>query len=262
MLAEFENNLRARRLEALNDPRSTHELVSVILMETDEEAAWDAVLLLHYRGTREVFDVACGLCGSECSKERTLGANILGQLGVPERAFPKQSVATLLQLLRHERDEEVLQAICVAFGHLRKPEPIPALSKLKNHSSVMVRHGVVMGLLSLTEPLAIATLIEMSIDSDELVRDWATFGLGTQIDEDNVEFREALYARLFDTDEATRGEALVGLARRSDQRILKTLIRELENNTSASWLDYVAPQEWLRPGTSAVAADCAIQSGT
>jgi HEAT repeat protein len=76
--------------------------------------------------------------------------------------------------------------------------------------------------------LAVHTLIELSRDQDELVRDWATFGLGSQIETDTAPIREALFARLSDADEIVRGEALVGLARRRDERAIEPLIQELQ----------------------------------
>jgi HEAT repeat protein len=74
---------------------------------------------------------------------------------------------------------------------------------------------------------AIKALIELSRDKDSDVRDWATFGIGTMIDTDTHEIREALLARVTDPDDDTRGEALVGLARRKDERVLEPLINEL-----------------------------------
>src|SRR5262249_24072368 len=72
--------------------------------------------------------------------------------------------------------------------------------------------------------------IELSEDEDEDVRDWATFGLGTQIDLDTPQIREALAMRLDDSGEA-QGEAMVGLARRKEERVLKPLLEAL------SWAD-------------------------
>jgi HEAT repeat protein len=133
----------------------------------------------------------------------------------------------LLELLEVEIDEEVLQAACVALGHIYSPAAVSGLARLKNHPSSDVRYGVVFGLLGFEENLAIETLIELSRDKDNLVRDWATFGLGTQIETDTPQVREALFMRLFDADEETRGEAFVGLARRRDERIVEPLINEL-----------------------------------
>jgi HEAT repeat protein len=224
---EMRAALESRTHEAQNDPRSTAELITMALTEPDEDAAWDAVVTLHFRGTKEVFDAASLLCASNCRQERTLGANILGQLGIPDRSFPDESIAWLLRLLEVETEEEPLNAICVALGHLHDPMAIAALSRLCSHPSAAVRYGVVFGLLSFAEDLAIKTLIRLSGDQDSLVRDWATFGLGTQIDADTAEIRDALFHRLADVDEVTRGEALVGLARRKDPRVVEPLINEL-----------------------------------
>jgi len=65
-------------------------------------------------------------------------------------------------------------------------------------------------------------------DTDADVRDWATFGLGVLGDHDSQETRDALFHRLNDEDVATREEALVGLAKRHDTRILPQLIHELQ----------------------------------
>ena len=85
-------DLTSRIREAQDDPRTVGELVSLALSEQDENAAWDVVGILHFRGTQEVFDAARLLCRSCCAAEQTLGANILGQLGVPVRSFPDESV--------------------------------------------------------------------------------------------------------------------------------------------------------------------------
>jgi HEAT repeat protein len=238
MTDELKATLESWTREAQHDPRATHEFVTMALTDPDEDAAWNAVVMLHYRGTREVFDAACQLCASECPQERTLGANILGQLGIPTRSFPDESVAVLLRLLEVESDEEVLEAICIALGHVHDPTAIPSLVRLKAHPSARVRYAVVFGLLGFEDQLAIKTMIEMSRDQDDLVRDWATFGLGTQIDQDTPEIREALLARVFDEDEVTRGEALVGLARRKDQRVIEPLITELTRYPDAEYGSY------------------------
>lgn len=106
--------------------------------------------------------------------------------------------------------------------------------RFKHHADEGVRFGVVMGLLTLEDELAVQTLIELSTDADADVRDWATFGLGSQIELDTPAIREALVARLSDEDEDTRGEAMVGLARRHDSRMVAPLLTDLEHGYSGS----------------------------
>jgi HEAT repeat protein len=64
-------------------------------------------------------------------------------------------------------------------------------------------------------------------DTDEHVRDWATFGLGVLGQVDSPEIREALVTRLSDTNLDVREEALVGLAKRKDRKAIPALIGEL-----------------------------------
>src|SRR5438309_1224094 len=96
---ELKGGLEAGTSEAPSDPRSTHELISTALIAPDEEVASEAILALHYRATREVFDAASQLCKSECPQERSLGANILGQLGIPDRTFRGETVKLLVVLI-------------------------------------------------------------------------------------------------------------------------------------------------------------------
>jgi HEAT repeat protein len=221
--------------DARRDGRSTAEIISQALAEADEFRAWDHVITLHFRATRDVLVEAVALCASECPQERTLGANILGQLGIPRRAFPEECHAALVRLLQEEDDPEVLNAACVACGHLKHPQAVPFLTALSRHSEEDVRLGVVHGLLAREDPEAVECLIVLSADADADVRDWATFGLGSQIDVDEPPLRAALLARLADTDLVARAEAMVGLARRRDERVIPALLDALH---SARFAEY------------------------
>ncbi|MFN6571298.1 HEAT repeat domain-containing protein [Dendronalium sp. ChiSLP03b] len=212
------------------DSRSTQELIKLALTEKDE----DAVSILHFRGNQEVFAAASKLCASQNPQERELGADILGQLGIPDRTFPDECLAILLKLLECEQNADVLNSIAVAFGHLHDARAISSLVRLKNHPCSSVRYGVVFGLLGYEDKLAINTLIELSSDQDDEVRNWATFGLGSQIETDTTAIREALYQRFMNENTEKNyeiyAEALVGLAKRKDSRILTRLIEELSSD--------------------------------
>jgi HEAT repeat protein len=222
-----DSSCRERTAEAREDPRSTHELLTIALTAEDEDTTWEAVGVLHWRGTREVFDAARQFCASPCPRERAVGADVLGQLGIPERSFPDESLAILTELLKLDQPVEVLSSAAFACGHLHDARAIDPLVRLKNHPCEDVRYAVVLGLLGHEDDRAVRTLIELSADPDADVRDWATFGLGQQIDLDTSEIREALYARVEDEDGDTRAEALMGLARRRDGRVIEPLIEDL-----------------------------------
>ncbi len=213
-----------------NDSITTEELIQLALNAENEDELWQIVPVLQFRGNLEVFEAAQQLCQSEISKERKLGVDILGQLGIPKRTFPDESLSILLKLLDTEKDSDVLSSIGIALGHIGDKRAIEPLIKLKNHSTVEVRYGVVLGISGHEEAESINTLIELTSDEDENVRNWATFGLGSQINTDTSEIREALFQRLGDENYEIRGEALVGLSRRQDQRVVEPLIKELSSD--------------------------------
>lgn len=210
-----------------DDPRSIDDLMLAAMCETDEDRAWDAVRALHWRGSHEVLDRALSLCGSACAFERRIGADILGQLGVPVRSFPEECLGALLRMLETEHDAAALRAILIALSHHDEIKAIAAALRFRNHVDDDLRHGVVVVLMGHDEPRAIEGLIELTRDSDVCVRDWATFALGSQTDADTPELRAALIDRLADEDGTTREEAMVGLAQRKDRRVLPALREEL-----------------------------------
>src|SRR3954452_12733836 len=72
---------------------------------------------------------------------------------------------------------------------------------------------------------AVEALIALSADPPDGVRDWVTFALAVQIDRDTAEVRDALAARLEDSDVDARAEAIRGLARRRDERALDAALK-------------------------------------
>ena len=199
------------------------------LGESDDDLVWNAIGALQRRGTHEILDRAIQLCTSFCALERRTGADILAQLGSPGRAFPEICFRTLLEMLERESRGDVLNSILVALAHQHRAESVSHAFRFRQHADADVRYGVVHVLTGQTEPLAVAGLIELTRDPVADIRDWATFGLGTQLDLDTPEIRECLMDRLTDTDDNTRCEALVGLAQRRDRRVLPALSRELKS---------------------------------
>lgn len=224
------------------DTRPNEVLLHVALTAADEEVVWRAIAALHLRGGRDVFEHACKLCASLEAHERRVGTDILGQLGTPNHTLPEETLAVLLGMLEREQEPDVLNSIAVALGHRRDPRAIEPLVRLKKHPDERVRSGVVFGLLCQKDELAILTLVELSRDLDPDVRDWATFGLGSQIEADTPAIREALVARLADEDETVRGEAIVGLARRHDRRMVEPLLTDLEAGWFGSLLAEAATE--------------------
>lgn len=213
-----------------DDLRTIDELVGSALSETSEELSWRVVTMLHFRGTQEVLEEAKRLSVSSCNRERRLGADILGQLGVPERTFPGECTDILCCMLSVEEDVEVLTSILIALSFQNCSDAISLVTRFSDHSDPAVRHAVVLALAGAECPDAIASLVRLSRDVDDNVRDWATFAIGTLFETDTQQIRDALFDRIADRHDDTRGEALLGLARRKDSRVIDALKAELASD--------------------------------
>lgn len=208
----------------------TETLVRRALRAKNHDTAWKFITALHWRGTREVLDAASRLCRSSSSHDRGIGADILGQLGLPERTFPQETLEILHDMLRAEQEAEVLADALVAIGHAQDAADTSNLDLViekAHHKEEDVRYGAVFALLGRDDHDSISTMIELSKDPDEDVRNWATFGLGSMIESDTPKIRDALLERLSEKNAEIRGEALVGLAERNHPNTIGTIIKEL-----------------------------------
>lgn len=214
--------------------RSIEALFERALTSADEDEAWEAIHELRSTATEAVFVEALAHCRSTEARRRRVGVDVLAQLGIPETTYRERVVALLVQLLDEEHDPDVLESIAIGLGHRDDARAIRPLLALVHHPDTGVRYGVAFGLLGHPDPQAIDALIALSQDSDAHVRDWATFGLAVQIDIDTPEIRAALVARLDDAEGDTAGEAMVGLARRKDRRVVAPLLELLQSGDAGS----------------------------
>lgn len=218
-----------------DDTRSSEELVAACLTTEDEDDRWDLVRTIRRRGGETEFRLAEELCRSTDPKRRELGADILGQLGVGNRLFQEESVTILLDLL-NDPDETVLDSAIAALGHRQDPRSVSPVCALAVHPDSDIRYTVAVALGSLKDAASTAALVQLCRDPDEEVRNWATFGLGSLSEADSPEIREALFARTEEENGEIRGEALIGLARRKDERALGLVLRELDGPFEGSWV--------------------------
>lgn len=199
----------------------------------DDDKPWNAVHALRRIGTRQVFDKAVERMESAEPLERARGLDVIAQLGKtaehPSNRFPQESYDAVVKAVQQERELQPLNSAISALGHIDDPRAVPLIAAFHSHPSDEVRFTVACALGCFpNEPLSVQTLLTLMGDADADVRDWATFGLGVLGDQDSPEIRQALSRRVNDEDVDTREEALVGLAKRHDTRILPQLIHELE----------------------------------
>jgi HEAT repeat protein len=199
----------------------------------EDDAPWDAVAALRRMGTREVFDQAAAWCQSDVPLKRARGADVLAQLRkAPDckvNVFSEESYALLTELVQEESHPRPLASAIAALGHLDNPSAVPMIANFHAHPNAEVRYDVAFALGCFPdEPRSVQVLVRLMRDADEDVRDWATFGVGVLGNSDSTEIREALFVALADADEDVSEEALVGLAKRKDRRIVPMLLAELE----------------------------------
>ncbi len=200
----------------------------------DDDAPWAAVHELRHIGTQEVFDKAVEWCRSADPIKRARAADVIAQLGKtagrPEQAFPDDSFIVIASLIKTETDPQPLSSEIQALGHIGNPRAVRILSPFQVHPDSNVRFALACALDNFAnDPMAVDALIHLTHDEDEDVRDWATFGIGALSKADSPAIREALLARLDDSFEDARQEAIVGLARLRDQRALPALLSALED---------------------------------
>lgn len=223
-----------------NDPRTTDELMEEAAAafnykNSDDDVLsgtyWKPVRILHCRADNSVMTAATKLLSSEISDDRIIATDILSQVAFGNETRRSEAADLLLPRFQRETNSEVLNSMSFAFGHIGDARSIPRLVELSSHTDESLRYAVVHGLSGHDDGRAIAALIVLSSDPDDDVRDWATFGLGSQTEADTPELRNALVRRLNDLDDDTRHEALVGLARRGDIRIVPTFLKELKSSS-------------------------------
>ena len=114
----------------------------------------------------------------------------------------------------------MLATIASAFGNLGAPYGLETLLRLRRHADPRVREGAADALAGRDDERVFDALVELTADPEPGIRDWATFALGTLSPQDTPTLRDALAARLDDSDDSTRIEAVHGLALRGDARAL------------------------------------------
>jgi HEAT repeat protein len=222
----------------LND-LSLKSLVSTSLQNWGSDESWGAISELQMRGSPDALSVAKRLAKSPNYRKRAIGLYMASQLRQRRKGIRFGSIEYALDSTQevllaglHDLHSEVLSAAISGFGHRPHPFALPALIKFASHPDKKIRFHVAVALGSYSEADSIDALLRPATDDSDAVRDWATFGIGSMHEEDSPKVRDRLWANLQDNDEDVRGEALVGLAVRKDERIIPLLLKLLNMDCS------------------------------
>jgi hypothetical protein len=205
------------------------------LRDIECEGTWEHISALRMEGTRSVLEKALAWCQDVDPFRRSIGVSILAQLGENGKNYPDETKAMIRLMIETEQDQEVITSLISAVHFREIPEGAAWLISLAQHPSEDIRWRIAWGLPipNVYDPelqrQSIDTLMQMLMDLDSQVRDWATFSLSAT-DEDSPQLREALLERMKDTDFNTRSEAAIGLAKRKEPRGIPLLIDCLKSD--------------------------------
>ena len=211
---------------------TSEKIFTRLVNNKTQKTYWENIRELRKRPNEEVYNKAFKLANSEIEKEKIIGIYVLAQLGFKPRFEQGKTVDLYFKLLENELSPKVICAILSSISHNNEnldEKRILKLIKFKTNKFINVRFDLALALTCLQNENAIRTLIELSNDKDAEIRNWATFGIGTQLEKDTEEIRIALWNRVTDKDESTRFEAIAGLAQRKDKKVKEILKYELEN---------------------------------
>jgi len=232
---------------------STQRLIRRALSRATPGHAWGAIALLQRRGSDSMLAHLRVLARSANAHRRALAMDIAAQLQLPGPSglvdagpFALEQTQALLLAGLSDANAGVQQAAIFGLGHRPAPAALPGLLALLEHPDARVRFALAQALGSYAEPDATAALLKLARDRDDDVRDWATFGIGALRDTDDEAIRALLWDNAHDPDRDVRGEAVVGLARRGDPRVIE-LLKERLNDGDCRGYELEAVQEMPRP---------------
>jgi HEAT repeats len=211
-------------------------LIDAALAVPDEEGYydeyWSKVTQLHGRTDEATYRAMADLAASADDNRAELGLDVLGQLGYSQNCpFRGPSLSVIVARLGAGESVRILVAAIGATTNLRDARALAPVLAHAGHSSAEVRLAVAMQIAFLAgeppEGSAVDALIRLMSDDETEVRDWATCGLGTQLEIDTPPVRAALVERLFDTGGDIADEALAGLAKRGDRRVVDEILDRL-----------------------------------
>lgn len=205
----------------------------------NQNSYWISIFQLRKFADNEMIEKCFELINSENIKSKIIGLDTLSQLGQKRKKFSKKLINIIFELLQNCDDEKLIISCLFAIGHNNKyltKRQIKFLEKFKSSNSKEIRYALAFSILALENEIAINILIKLSDDRSPKVRDWALFGLGTQIEVDTKEIRDVLFKHSFDKDDQAKQEAIKGLANRDDFRVNNIILEELNSENFGSLL--------------------------
>jgi hypothetical protein len=236
--------------------QSTEDLIAFAdTVEHGDDELFERVGSLVRRNVDAAVEMGRRLLESPSAERREMGIRLIGVAGVLEDYRVRDVAKPIVrEALRRESEAGPILWAIIELGHLGDEAAIPLAIAHARHPDPEVRESLAASLPTMSckedgshPPEVLAVLRQLMSDEDGDVRDWATFGIGQQDDTDDETTRNALLARVADEHADARMEAVIGLARRHDERVRPFLVRELAN--AEHFVGYDAALEVLNGGS-------------
>ncbi len=244
---EYWETSRYKRLEQL----TTDELLMIACrFRSNTVMHWSCIRILCFRGGDECFQKAAKLCYDTTPQIRRVGAEVLGEFGLPKYTHHKQCLLTLFHMLFNETNATTLGYVAnyIAHPHWQFSEEVKCIEEMPNllekcrelssHRSSIYRAAIACALqvFSNSKVIAEATdlLINMMTDHSGDVRASASDSLSCMIENSFPDFNEndekicqTFIHNLDDINSQVRGDALLSLVNAGYHPIRDRLIHEL-----------------------------------
>lgn len=181
---------------------------------------WNHISKLRTYVNDEMISECFEMIDSDDAKFKQIGIDILCQSGNKRGNFVESLFDKIFEILRTTSDENLICTCLFAIGHNNqhlKTKHFKTLEKFQHSESKEIRYALTFSLLGVENYKAVKMMIKLAQDRSLRVKDWATFGLGTQIEYDDEEIRRVLYKNCFSKDHQIRHEAIKGLAKRENK---------------------------------------------
>jgi hypothetical protein len=213
-----------------------------------------AIETLQTIGTREVLTRALVLARTDDPFKRARGVEILGDLGQSNHAFAAECLDAIVHVTETETDSEVLTYAAYALNNFSGG--VAALARLAAHANAEARAAVGQSLQFKDDlnPEFVPILVGLANDPISDVSYQAMFALELAAPKGSEQAREALVSYLDHHDVQLRQQAICGLARCRDPRVVAPLIKELRacpesNDLNAAASDFLGlPEDAEKPG--------------
>lgn len=213
--------------------KASNDILVFSLSSSNSMEQLAAARELQLRGGYEVIQLANTFCQNSDYKKRKLGVFILGQINFISEKEEQTAFDILTKLAIEDKSAMVRSTAIESMAHrCNKNSSFYTLlmkycSMTFNNKSVYVRRATAFALSFINDEKTIPLLVSLCNDESDEVKNWAAFAINSN-EYDTKEIRDCFFEMFSDPNSEIKGEAITGLARCHDMRVITVLKQELK----------------------------------